>query len=171
MKSGHIWHEKHKEGREETGGRKGTVPAFRQFNTCWVLQFARTPTQSLSAQKQEQEFACPNKSASQGQIPSRCQLTGLAGAQWAYSVLYTRARSSCANGRIGHWDGSPGEKDQEQQMLSKTLGLSLTLLLNGRSLNLAEPEPEPEQILDIRMQIPCSMGWPSFCELGVMLQI
>lgn len=121
-----------------------------------MLQFAPTPTQSLAAQKQEQEFACLNKSTSQGQILSRSQLTRLAGARWAYADLKTGARPWCARCRIRPQDWSPGEKDHEQQMHSETLDLSLASLLNVRSLDLAEPEPE--QILDTQGQIPCSVG-------------
>lgn len=126
MKSSHTWQHKGKhEGKEEAGGvGEGSAPALGRFSTCWVLQFARAPTQSLSAQKQEQEFACLNKSPSRGQILSRSQLTRLAGAQWAYVSPVNEGQDLVYG--IRSWDGSCGVKTQEQQMHSKTLGLSFT---------------------------------------------
>lgn len=74
--------------------------------------------------KQEQEFACLNKSGSQGQALSRSQLIRMAGAQRAYVIPINQGRGLTC--RIRSWDRSHEVKDQEQQMDSKTLGLSFT---------------------------------------------
>lgn len=108
-------------GRRSWGGKCSSPGAVQHMLSAAICSY--TYTEPLSAQKQEQEFACLNKSASRGQILSRSQLTRLAGAQWAYVSPINQGQDLMC--RIRSWDRSCEVKDQEQQMHRKTLGLSL----------------------------------------------